>query len=111
MRGEAFPREILRMMPDAETVSHSSRELVTLADSGACDGSLTEYDKEIIIKEIYPFFDSGIDVLILGCTHFASFEREIERLLGVRTVNSARVGAIAIAEGLPDEGSGQTVYL
>ena len=52
-----------------------------------------------------------MDTLILGCTHFAYFEREIENILGIPTVNSARVAAREMAKRVENEGSGKTVWL
>ncbi len=84
----------LKFIPDA--VCSSAPELVTLAESGACDGSLTESQRYIIKKAVEPFF-GGVDTLILGCTHFAYFEGEIENILGIPTVNSAKVAAEVMA--------------
>ena len=85
---------------------YSVPELVTMAEHGARDGNLTADEKNKIRKMLSPFFDSGIDTLVLGCTHFAYFEGEIENILGVKTVNSARVGAEEFARIICDEGNG-----
>lgn len=98
-----------RLIPDA--LCHAAPELVTLAESGACDGNLTESQRNIIKKAVEPFSDCDVDTLILGCTHFAYFEREIESILGIPTVNSARVAAREMAKRVENEGSGKTVWL
>ena len=111
LKSGSFPKEILKILPTAQVVSYASRALVSLADAGESDGKLGEDGKKIIMKEISPFLDSGIDTLVLGCTHFAAFETEIGNRLGVSIVNSAKAGARAIAENTADIGCGNTVYL
>ncbi len=98
-----------RWIPHA--VCYSAPELVTLAESGARDVNLTHAQKQILKKSLSPFFESNIDTLILGCTHFAYFEGEIENILGVKTVNSARVAAEEFAKTVSDEGNGMTYYI
>ncbi len=98
-----------RLIPGA--ICHSAPELVTLAESGACDGNLTESQRYTIKKAVEPFAECGVDTLILGCTHFAYFEGEIEKTLGVPTVNSARVAALEMAMWVDNEGGGKTLWL
>lgn len=94
-----------------QAVCYSAPELVSMAESGARDGNMTPEQKMILKKTLTPFFDSNIDTLILGCTHFAYFEGEIENILGVKTVNSARVAAEEFAKEVSDEGNGMTHYI
>ncbi len=92
-----FKKAIKAECESAEVFNIASPELVTLAECGECDGRLSKNGKEIIRKSLLPFENSGIDTLILGCTHFAYFEREIQNIMSVNVVNSARVGAEAVA--------------
>ncbi|MBQ9070704.1 MAG: glutamate racemase [Clostridia bacterium] len=107
----AFVKALHAISPDAAVCAVAAPELVTLAESGERDGSLTKGARQIIEKTINPFRKYGIDTLILGCTHFAYFEREIQNILGVATVNSAVVGAEEIAKITDSYGGGTTVYL
>ena len=53
----------------------------------------------------------GADTVVLGCTHFAYFEREIADILSCKTVNSARAGAEHIAKDIKNEGRAEAFYL
>ena len=86
-RSGAFEKEI------NGALCRSAPELVTLAEMGACDGNLSSEQKEMLKNILSPFSSGAVDTLILGCTHFAYFEREIEDILGIPTVNSARIAA------------------
>ena len=89
----AFVKKILKYEPTAVTVCASAPELVALAEAGERDGGLSEAGMLTIKKSVSVFAGSGIDALILGCTHFAYFENTIKNILGVTTVNSASIGA------------------
>ncbi len=93
-RSGAFPEAVKALRADADVISVFAPELVSLAERGERDGKLSENGKNIIRKSLIPFEKSGIDTLILGCTHFAYFEREIENIIGVNTVNAARVSVV-----------------
>lgn len=110
-RSLAFDRALKSLMPGADVLSVAAPMLVTLAERGACDGALTIKDEKLIEKIISPIKDFGADTLILGCTHFAYFEREMENILGIPTVNSALVGAEEMAKITSEEGVGATVYV
>ena len=110
-RSLAFVKAIREYEPTAATLSVAAPELVTLAESGAEDGFLTRKERKIIEKAVSPFKTSEVDTLILGCTHFAYFEREIKNILGVSVVNSAAVGAEEMAKITSGDGVGATVYL
>ncbi|HEY7414450.1 MAG TPA: glutamate racemase, partial [Ktedonobacteraceae bacterium] len=45
-------------------------ELVTLAEEGQFDGPLVE---EALHRALRPLLDKGVDVIVLGCTHFPAF--------------------------------------
>lgn len=92
-RSGAFVTEILRREPSAVLTCFSAGELVGLAEGGEADGALSEHGLSTVKKSVSGFVGSGIDTLILGCTHFAYFENTIKDILRVGVVNSARVGA------------------
>lgn len=106
-----FPKEIEKLDKRIFVLSASSLKLVLMAESGKKDGNLTKEDKEIIAKELLPFKNTDIDTLILGCTHFAYFEKEIENALGVKVVNSALVAAECMIEKTKNEGEGRVFFL
>ena len=96
-RSGAFVRSILRRCPSAEIVSASAGELVTLAEAGFSDADISGAAKDTLRRALAPFLGSGIDTLILGCTHFSYFEEHVSDMLGVTAVNSAKEGAVALA--------------
>ena len=77
-------------------------ELVGLIDSGLSDESVTKDDEARLSAMLEPILSSDIDTLILGCTHFPSLIKTIEKLTrpyGVHSViDSARIGAELLAE-------------
>ena len=109
-RSGAFVRSLSRLGCES-VVCASAPELVTLAERGARDGALTDGDKEIIYRAASPLMGCGVDTVVLGCTHFAYFEREIADILSCVTVNSARAGAEHIAKDIKNEGRGEVFYL
>lgn len=109
-RSGVFRNAIMRQgLP--EPVCIAAPELVTLAESGAADGHLTDKQREIIYRAVAPLKEKRVDTVVLGCTHFAYFEQEITDMLGVAAVNSARVGAEHIAADIKNEGRGAELYL
>ena len=105
-----FVDKIRKYEPSAMTVSASAPELVSLAESGECDSNLSKDGLLKLEKCLSVFRESGIDTLILGCTHFAYFENKIKDILQLETVNSARVGALAMSTFVKEE-RGKTVFL
>ena len=103
----AFVKEILKREPSAKLTCFFSGELVSLAESGERDGALSERGLEVVKQSVSGFFESGIDTLILGCTHFAYFENTIKDILRTEVVNSALVGALRMLE-YGDDGGGTT---
>ena len=95
-RSGAFLKAIERISPGAEVICEKAPELVRLAEAYEFGERLTENGKKIIENAIAPFREQKIDALILGCTHFAYFEREIKDMIRLPIINSARVGAVAL---------------
>jgi glutamate racemase len=54
-------------------------ELVMLAEEGLFDGPIVE---ETLRRALHPLLDKGVDVIVLGCTHFPAFRPAIERAVG-----------------------------
>lgn len=84
----AYSKEIARIDPQIKTYSVPAPLLVDFIEKGilegdALDGAINGY--------LEPLLEAGIDVLILGCTHFPLIE---ERILscsgnGIRVISSA----------------------
>jgi glutamate racemase len=64
-----------------EVEAIGSPEMVTLAEQGEFDGPHVE---EVVKRTLQPLLDKGVDVIVLGCTHFPALRPTIERLAGKR---------------------------
>jgi glutamate racemase len=64
-----------------EVEAVGSPELVTLAEQGEFDGPHVE---EVVKYTLQPLLNKGVDVIVLGCTHFSALRPAIERLAGKR---------------------------
>ncbi len=108
----AFARELAAAAPGAEAVIHGTGLLVPLIEAGRCDAGDPDV-RAAVAAAAAPFSGSGIDTLILGCTHFPLLSQAFARELGegVALVDSGAAGARAFAallasEGLLSEGGG-----
>src|SRR6266705_6559391 len=54
-------------------------ELVTLVEQGELDGPVTE---QTVRDALQPVLAEGVDVIVLGCTHFPALRPVIERITG-----------------------------
>jgi glutamate racemase len=79
-------------------------ELVTLVEQGRLDGAEVE---ETIRQAMQPLTREGVDVIVLGCTHFPALRPAIERVVGkqVQVIDSSsaiarRTHAVLNTEGL-----------
>ncbi|HEX4205970.1 MAG TPA: glutamate racemase [Ktedonobacteraceae bacterium] len=77
-------------------------ELVDLAEQGKFEGP--EVD-EVLQRTLHPMLAKGVDVIVLGCTHFPAMRPAIERIVGKRvqvidsgTAIARRVHAILESE-------------
>ena len=68
-----------------------------------CDEDLNFAARAELLRVIESAKEFSADTLVLGCTHYAAFERTAERLSSMRVINSARVGALALAEKIKEE--------
>ena len=90
----------------------ATQNLVAAVESGICDGNFSNRERNMLFKMLLPIRQSGIDTLILGCTHFSRLEKEIGGCLpGVSIISSSREGAKEILKNYALRGRGKTVYL
>lgn len=107
-----FTKELLKHKNVKSVIELPTQELVSFVECGASDRHISQADRANIYNILKLLRLSGIDTLILGCTHFAHLEREIGCCLpGVRLVNSSREGAKEIIKEMNSYGKGKTVYL
>ena len=88
------------------------QRLVAIVEGGASDGNIAKNQKDELYRMLLPVRDSGVDTLILGCTHFPHLEKEIgDCLPRVRLISSSREGAKEILKNTSPEETGKTFYL
>lgn len=101
----AYPRAIATCSTRIETYAQAAPLLVPLAEEGWLDG---EVPTLVARRYLEPLATAGVDVVILGCTHypllFDVIEREARALIGehVTILNSATVVAQDVAAFLSE---------
>jgi len=95
----AYTAVIRRLRPRAEIYTRACPLLVPLAEEGLLDNEIPE---QIVAYYLGSLKTSGIDTLLLGCTHYPLLQDVIQRVLGggVRIVDSATATAAAVRERL-----------
>src|SRR2546421_1546199 len=99
----AYERAIKRLRPDAAVCVQACPLFVPLVEEGWFDHSATE----LIAREyLAPLQRAGVDVLVLGCTHYPLMKPLLARVLGpgVTLVDSAEETAKVVAEDLTRHG-------
>jgi glutamate racemase len=91
----AYTRTIQQYRPDAEIYTRACPLLVPLVEEGWTDNEIA---KRTIAFYLESLRASGIDTLLLGCTHYPLLRPAIERVLGagVKIVDSATATAAAV---------------
>ena len=92
----AYPRAVSQLSTRAETIGQAAPLLVPLAEEGWLEG---EVPRLAVRRYLEPLARAGVDVVVLGCTHYPLLRRVIEEeakvMLGesVRVVDSATATA------------------
>lgn len=71
-----FPKEIKKLNKEIKVFQSSAPMLASLAEEGKSD-----LIKPFIEKYLKPFSSKKLDALVLGCTHYPLFKKEIEKEL------------------------------
>lgn len=95
----AYIKSIHDIAPDIEVLAKACPLFVPLADEGWTEGNLVEGIVERYLGEIK---QSGIDTLVLGCTHYPLLKETIQAVMGdeITLVDSAEETASEIVEVL-----------
>lgn len=103
VRSGVYRKAITRVRPDAQVLSVACPLFVPLAEEGWIQGPVPE---QIARTYLEPLVKTGIDTLVLGCTHYPMLSRTISVVVGpdVVLVDSAATVAQA-AETLMREES------
>ncbi|HEX8795316.1 MAG TPA: glutamate racemase [Polyangiaceae bacterium] len=92
----AYPRAVAQLSTRAEVVGQPAPMLVPLAEEGWTDG---EVPRLVVRRYVEPLAAAGVDVVVLGCTHYpllrGVIEAEVHARVGpqVAVVDSARATA------------------
>lgn len=78
VRSEAYLKTFLRIAPQMPVTQLACPLLVPLAEEGWWDHPLTE---QVIAEYLKPLDLTGIDTVVLGCTHFPLLEPSFRRVL------------------------------
>jgi len=99
VRSGAYRQALLRRRPELVVRSCACGLLVPLVEEGWVDDPLTE---QVARRYLVPLLDSGIDTLVLGCTHYPLLQRLLARIVGpaVVLVDSAESLAAVVAKAL-----------
>lgn len=99
----AYTRMIQRLRPRAEIYTRACPLLVPLVEEGWTDNLIAE---QTVAHYLGSLKDSGIDTLLLGCTHYPLLRALFGRVLGrgVRLIDSATATAAAVRERLAGSG-------
>ncbi len=99
----AYARAIHRLRPDARVEQRACPLFVPLVEEGWFDHPAAE----IIAREyLAPLQQAGVDVLVLGCTHYPLLKPLLQRVMGpaVRLIDSGEATAAALEETLRSAG-------
>lgn len=99
VRGGAYQREIMRLMPGAEVAAVPATLFVALAEEGWTRGEVAGAAARRYLAPLFADAAAAPDVLVLGCTHFPPLTAVIRSVVGekVRIVDSAATTADALA--------------
>lgn len=104
IKSNAYNKAIENISPEIRVYSKSCPLFVPLAEEGWTEGEIAELTAK---KYLEPLRKTGIDVLILGCTHYPILKSTIQKVLGdeITLVDSAEETALEIKRTLLDNQS------
>jgi glutamate racemase len=76
-RSQAFSRAIKSINPAAQVIEYGCPELVPIVESGAID---TDATRAVLTKYTDKLAEEGVELVVLGCTHFPFLKRELEKV-------------------------------
>jgi glutamate racemase len=103
----AYARAVSQVSTRAEVVGQPAPLLVPLAEEGWTEGDVPRL---AVRRYLEPLAQAGVDVVVLGCTHYPILRRVIEDEVRARigpevaVVDSAQASALDVAEFLATRG-------
>ena len=97
----AYTKAIHNLNPEIEVYTKACPLFVPLADEGRTEGEIIEHIAEDYLN---PIKNSGIDVLVLGCTHYPLLKNTLQKVMGagITLVDSAEETASQIKSVLTE---------
>ncbi|MGO9266064.1 MAG: glutamate racemase [Candidatus Binataceae bacterium] len=97
----AYTRALQQLRPGVEIYTRACPLLVPLVEEGWTDNTIAEQTVAYYLESLKT---SGIDTLLLGCTHYPLLRELFRRVLGpgVRIVDSASATASVVSERLAE---------
>jgi glutamate racemase len=104
IRSSAYSKAIKRLNPDIEVITAECPMFVPLAEEGWVDNEVARLTAEIYLRDLK---ESGVDTLVLGCTHYPLLKGIISEVMGdsVKLVDSAEETARVVREILAAKGA------
>jgi glutamate racemase len=95
----SYTRTLRQLSPDLEIYTRACPLFVPLAEEGWTDNEIAQRTAQLYLTSLKR---SGIDTLLLGCTHYPLLAPIIGGVMGdgVTLVDSARTTAVAVREAL-----------
>ena len=101
MSSGAYPRALAELRPDARVTTCACPLFVPLAEEGWTDPQ-DEVVRLVARRYLAPLREAGVDVLVLGCTHYPLLKGAIAaEMPGVALVDSAEAIAAEVRERFP----------
>ena len=109
VKSKAYTKAIQALKPDAQVIEAPAPLFVALAEEGWANTHVAREVAEIYLE---PLIDSGIDTLVLGCTHYPILRGTIEKVVGdqVSIVDSAETTAECVRQIIGDSANGTPSY-
>lgn len=94
IRSKAYPKTIKYLNNSAEVISKACPLFVPLVEEGILEGPITDHVIDLYLKDLKK---SGIDTLILGCTHYPLLKNSISKYMqDISLVDSAEEVALEV---------------
>lgn len=99
VKSAAYAQELLRLNEQVEVFSQACPLFVPLAEEGWIEDPITNL---VAYRYLTPLLKTGIDTLILGCTHYPILKDSIRRVTGndIQLVDSGEAIADLIAQDI-----------
>ncbi len=99
IQSQAYERTIQALNPTVRVTSQACPLLVPLVEEAWLEEEIT---REVLHRYLDPVVDSGIDTLVLGCTHYPLLAPLIQEVCGpeIQLVDSAMNCAVAVQQTL-----------